>query len=160
MFIVIVCMLGIISRMVSLFSVVLWKQGYLEQLGHRNNCKCVESHRTYWFSEHCRSYLEAKHSRCLTYQPLSNHHQLENKLRNNFLGFRKSLVFLLLLTILTLLSTWPLIFKRNKLCGGDKYKLTFSSWSICLYFFWRILGMASQTKRWGCLQETPYLLSP
>lgn len=72
----------------------------------------------------------AKPFSCQTYQPISNHHQLENKLRKNFLAFRKSLVFLLLIGILTspLQSTWSPIFTagRNEPWGGDKQKLTFS----------------------------------
>lgn len=97
--------------------------------GTPTHCNCVESPALNEF-QYCRICLKAKSFGCQTYQPVPNHHRLENMLSKNFLAFRlKSLIVLLLISVLTssLQSPRPQIFTTcRKFCGGDKRKLTFN----------------------------------
>lgn len=111
MFIVIVCTDNIIAKILKWYLHLMLfceNRAIWSSLGIPTHC--VWSQPALNEFQYCRICLKSKSFGCQTYQPVPNHHHLENMLSKNFLAFRlKSLIVLLLLSVLTssLQSTWP-----------------------------------------------------
>lgn len=147
MFIVIACTDNIISKILKWYlHWMFFCENRAIWISLDSPTHCAWSHPELNESQYCRICLKAKSFRCQTYQPIPNHHQLQNKLSKYYLAFRLKPRCFTSYQCINLLTPPPLGLKFLQLVRTSCVEVINTSYlstsqTIYLHFFSWIFGL-------------------